>query len=142
MLSYNMLTHTNSRAHGAAMGIESAAFLSRLLSHTKDASKVRALLKLYNSTQLPRVKLVIARSRLMGEIMEMPNGPAQCERDRELEDTVPKSGFPFAWGDSDLQSLLWNYSPMNEADKVWDTYISAHVREPRSMALDMERVVC
>ena len=40
------------------------------------------------------------------DILEMPDGPAQIERDRQLCHDMPKHGFPFAWADPDLQNLL------------------------------------
>ena len=81
---------------------------------------------MYNSVQLPRTKTIIARSRLMGDILEMHDGPAQIERDRQLCHDTPKNGFPFAWADPDLQNLLWSYDPRIEADSVLRAYAAAH----------------
>ena len=47
----------------------------------------------------------------MGDILEMPDGPAQIERDRQLCHYLPKKGFPFPWADPGLQNLLWSYDP-------------------------------
>lgn len=118
------------------MGVESAALLSNLLTRARHPSDICHLLKLYNSAQLPRAKTVIARSRLMGDILEMPDGPAQIERDRELCRDVPKAGFPFAWADPDLQSFLWNYDTNSEADSIWRTYASTHANSLESGAAD------
>lgn len=111
------------------MGVESAALLS-------NPAEVCDLLKMYNSAQLPRTKTVIAHSRLMGDILEMPDGPAQIERDRQLCQDMPKKGFPFPWADPDLQNLLWSYDPRVEADSVLRAYASAHKKGLESTAVD------
>ena len=108
------------------MAVESAALLSNLLTRARHPSEICDLLRLYNSAQLARAKTVIARSRLMGHIFEMPDGPAQIERDRDLSHGVPKAGFPFAWADPDLQSFLWNYDTTSEADRLWRVHANTH----------------
>ena len=108
------------------MGVESAAILSNLFSSAPHSAEVCDLLKMYNSTQLRRTKTIIACSRLMGDILEMPDGPAQIERDRQLGHDTPKNGFPFGWADPDLQNLLWSYDSRVEADSVLRAYAGAH----------------
>ena len=91
------------RSYGSRIGC-----ITLLLRGALHPAEVCDPLKMYNSVQLPRTKTVIARSRLMGDILEMPDGPAQIELDRQLCHDTPKNGFTFAWADPDLQNLLWS----------------------------------
>lgn len=119
----------NPSAHGAAMGIESAVLLSDLLARATPRSRFHEIFKLYNDAQLPRVRTVIARSRLMGEILDMPDGPSQVERDYMLRNDIPKAGYAFAWADPALQSWLWGYDIKAEAEALWMRYLQDHTRD-------------
>ncbi|KAL8787320.1 MAG: hypothetical protein Q9195_007815 [Heterodermia aff. obscurata] len=79
---------------GAAIGLESACVLSRLLAHATSPEEVPPLLRLYNDLRRDRVQHVIRASRKMGDIWHMANGPLQEERDRVLREEEPTAGWP------------------------------------------------
>ena len=108
------------------MGIESAALLSDLIGRARHSSEIPELLRLYNQAQRPRAKTVSARSRMMGDVLEMIDGPAQIQRDSQLCHDIPKPGFPFAWSDPKLQAFLWDYDTKSEAASLWETHVSSN----------------
>lgn len=110
------------RAHGAAMGMESASVLGNLLLQTQSPAQVHDVLRLYNKCRLPRTEIVRRASKKMGDIWHMPDGPVCDERDRELLNDVPTIGFPNLLSDPCFQSWLWSYDPKEEAEIMYASY--------------------
>ena len=51
----------------------------------------------------------------------MLDGPAQMERDRQLQQDPPSEGYPNRWADPVYQRWLFEYDPLAEVEKAWST---------------------
>lgn len=108
---------------GAATAFEDAAVLGTLFSKIQDASQLPDILSIYERLRKPRTTLLRSRSRAMQEVYQFSDGPLQQERDRQLRNHAPFDGFPNFLADPSLQSLLFGYNAIKEAEKAWETYL-------------------
>lgn len=69
---------------GTGQGIEDAAVLAELLSHTTATSEIPRLTTLYYQLRHPRAEKVRELGRMNGQAFQMVNGPEQEKRDRYL----------------------------------------------------------
>jgi salicylate hydroxylase len=83
-------------AQGANQAIEDAAVIAALLGGT-DAAAARAALPRYEQIRRPRVREVHRVSRANTDLLHLPDGPGQRQRDRALA------------GSADLKAQEWLY---------------------------------
>lgn len=70
----------------------------------------------------PRTTSVIKRSDARRDVFQLPDGPAQEERDRQLLQEKPFDGYPACIDDSEFQSWLLSYDIKLEVEKAWEEY--------------------
>lgn len=52
----------------------------------------------------------------------LPDGPYQCERDRQLKEHAPFPGYPNPYSDPSVQDWLYGYDVFAEARNAWEKY--------------------
>ena len=110
------------RAQGAAMGLESACALSRLLSKATRLADIHSILELYENVRRPRTDQVIQATLNTGDMWMMPNGPDQIQRDHRFgSEKPPLPGFPNPYLDPGFRPWLWEYDALRAADEAWNT---------------------
>ncbi|CAG8953109.1 hypothetical protein HYFRA_00003306 [Hymenoscyphus fraxineus] len=114
-------------AQGASQCLEDAVVLSRLLSHAKHRSQIPNILKTYEGLRKPRVLKLKRRSEEMREMYCMKDGSIQEERDHQLRDHEPYSGYVIPWMDPDYQNWIYGYDAGKEADAAWKLYMDGKI---------------
>lgn len=66
--------------------------------------------------------MIAVRSQAMKDMMGMPDGLLQKERDRRLKEEIPKEGYPNPWADPVFRDFLFDYDASREAVLAWDIY--------------------
>lgn len=106
------------------MGLESAVTLVSLLRHARDNGDIGGCLKVYEGLRKHRAAHIIRASLKNGRLWQLPNGPLQKERDRELlQSETPTAGFPNLLADPYFQNWLWGVEAHREADLAWEVYV-------------------
>lgn len=111
-------------AQGAAQAVEDAAVLGALFGILEHKSQLRDILVTYEQLRKPRASRIVNDSTANGGILHMPDGPAQMERDRQLQQDPPSEGYPNRWADPVYQRWLFEYDPRAEVEKAWSTRLS------------------
>lgn len=96
--------------------------LSRLLSHATHKEQIPDILTVYEGMRKPRALRLKHRSEEMRDVYCMQNGSVQEERDRQLRDLEPYSGYVIPWMDPEFQSSMYSYDATKEADAAWEKY--------------------
>ncbi len=112
------------RAQGAAQAIEDGAVLGHLFEKVSHASQLPDILTIYEALRKPRTSRVVRDSTRGRRILHLPDGPAQEERDRQLQEERPFEGFAHAWADPAMQEFLYGYDARKEVNRAWDVYLS------------------
>ncbi|GBE85599.1 FAD-dependent monooxygenase OpS4 [Sparassis crispa] len=117
------------RAQGAAMAIEDAAVLGKLLSHLSSVVQLTPLLHAYEALRLPRTAATQASSRLNQTIFHLPDGPEQRARDAAMHtameaelagSTTDKGdGNPNQWADQNKNEAQFGYDAEEVAERWW-----------------------
>ncbi|KAG9252369.1 uncharacterized protein F5Z01DRAFT_690559 [Emericellopsis atlantica] len=113
--------HQTLPAQGAAMGLESALTLVHVLKNARGHAQIGAALGVYETLRKERSARIIRASLKNGRLWQLPNGPLQQERDRELLNDTPSAGFPNLLADPFFQEWLWGFDAtkaVDEASKV------------------------
>jgi len=132
------------KSQGSAMAIEDAAVLGNLLSRISRISQLGPLLEAYQGLRLGRTASVQESSRLSGQILHLPDGPEQRERDERmrkamaLELSSGSSGelLRELAGNDNLRAVkrendvLFGYDADAEVDRWW----AAHGRKLEVLA--------
>ncbi|KAI9709925.1 MAG: hypothetical protein M1820_003003 [Bogoriella megaspora] len=123
------LPHLN---QGAAQAVEDAAVLAIVLSKCPDHSpqSINKALQVYQHVRKDRAELLIGLAAANGKAMQLGEGAAKEERDRQFaafqknkKGTVPDRGF-----DADTQKMIWGHDCMKVADETFDeTFASLQV---------------
>lgn len=106
------------------MALESSYVISCLLSKMKSLSQLPSILRLYVSIRQPRARRTKQRSLHMHDTCQLPDGPAQRERDRILKEEKPGLGFPNPWADPEFQEWMWGFDAKAETERAWDDLCS------------------
>ena len=122
MLCINMLRNGLS-GQGAAMAFEDAAVLGTLVSKSQHKAQLPDVLTIYESLRKPRTAALRDRSRAMRDVYAFDDGPLQQERDRQLREDSPFTGYPNFLADPTFQTSLFGYNAFEEAEKAWDVYL-------------------
>lgn len=85
-------------AQGANQAVEDAAVLAGCLAEAHDADDAPAALARYSALRRERVQRVHAVSRRNAEMLHLPDGDGQRERDRVLADTADIRGQDWLYG--------------------------------------------
>ncbi|GBE85602.1 FAD-dependent monooxygenase OpS4 [Sparassis crispa] len=116
------------RAQGAAMAIEDAATLGKLLSHLSSMEQLTALLNAYQDLRLPRTAATQASSRLNQKIFHLPDGPEQEARDTAMRTAMEaefagsvagSEGNPNQWADQRKNEIQFGYDAEEAAEQWW-----------------------
>ncbi|KAI9898873.1 hypothetical protein N3K66_005334 [Trichothecium roseum] len=113
-------------AQGAAMGLESSSVLSHLLGRARrnDRGQIRAALGVYERMSKERSGWIIRASLENGRVWQLPDGPAQEERGRQLLAGGEGPGFPNMLADPDFREWLWGFDAAKAAGEAWEAYLS------------------
>jgi salicylate hydroxylase len=57
------------------------------------------------------------------QVLHLPDGPLQRERDRQLLEEKPFEGFPHPWADPVLREYLFGYDALEEVNSAWSRYV-------------------
>lgn len=110
------------------MGLESASVLSHLLGLARKDGRgqIRAALGVYERLRKERTGRIISASLENGRVWQLPDGPAQEERDRQLLEggKRPGAGFPNMLADPGCQKWLWGFDAAKAAGEAWKAYSS------------------
>lgn len=106
------------------MGLESASVLSHLLGRARkhERGRIRAALGVYERPSKERTGRIISASLENGRVWQLPDGPAQEERDRQLLEggERPGAGFPNMLADPAFQQWLWGFDAAKAAGEAWE----------------------
>ena len=101
------------------MALESGYVISCLLSKVTSLSQLPFILRLYASIRQPRTRRAKQRSHEMRDTCQLPDGPAQRERDRVFKEEKPGPGFPNPWADPEFQQWMWGFDARAETESIW-----------------------
>ncbi|EED77516.1 predicted protein, partial [Postia placenta Mad-698-R] len=134
------------RAQGAAMALEDAALLGRLLAHLSARAQLPTLLRAYGALRGPRTAATQAAARANQGVFHMADGPAQAARDAEMrrameavlraharaagdrdggagggegDDDDGMAGNPNQWADRAKTDAQFGYDAEAEAETWW-----------------------
>jgi salicylate hydroxylase len=121
------------RAQGAAMALEDAAVIGKLLSNITHNSDVPSLLRAYQEIRLPRTDIVQQEARMNRTIFHMDDGPDQERRDRSMKQAMEVAlreaqegekgadcaGTENLWGDRKRTDNVFGY----DADAAVDQWL-------------------
>jgi salicylate hydroxylase len=91
------------------MGLESASVLVSVLTKARGHGEIGTALGVYQELRKERAARIIRASLKNGRLWQLPNGPLQHERDRELLYDTPSAGFPNLLADPYFQEWLWGF---------------------------------
>ncbi|OSX61363.1 hypothetical protein POSPLADRAFT_1144845 [Postia placenta MAD-698-R-SB12] len=116
------------RAQGAAMALEDAALLGRLLAHLSARAQLPTLLRAYGALRGPRTAATQAAARANQGVFHMADGPAQAARDAEMRRAMEAvlrdgddgmAGNPNQWADRAKTDAQFGYDAEAEAETWW-----------------------
>ncbi len=112
----NFLKLVTDNLKGAAMSIEDGAALAECLDRAQDINDVPVLLRAFEAIRKSRCEAVQRGSRANGDIWHLSDGPAQEERDRQMNHTQVLNGDscgeaknPNKWSDENFQPWLFGH---------------------------------
>lgn len=119
------------------MGYESAALLAALVSKAQTGEQVRDALAIYERKRKERTSLMIRATLRQGRLTQMPDGPLQEARDRELRESagLPTAGCPNMMSDPFFQRWMWGFDAEKEAEEAWEEYKRGCERVPEGFVL-------
>lgn len=105
------------------MAFEDAAVLGTLFGKIQHKSQIPDILSIYERLRKPRTMALRARSQAQRAVNGFKDGELQRERDRQLRQQQPFDGFPNFLADPGLQSLVFGYNAVKEAEMAWEIYL-------------------
>ncbi|GKZ26431.1 hypothetical protein AbraIFM66951_004935 [Aspergillus brasiliensis] len=106
-------------AQGAALAFEDAATLNVLFSNMGHKSQIPDILTIFETIRKPRAIEMQRRVSMARDIWSMPDGPRQCERDRQLREHEPYDGYPNVLADPVLTQFMFGYDAFEVARAAW-----------------------
>ncbi|BEI83393.1 hypothetical protein CcaverHIS002_0312610 [Cutaneotrichosporon cavernicola] len=131
-------------SQGAAMAMEDAAALGRVLARASSPKDLPTLTKLFAEIRMDRAYEVQARSALNGRIWHYPDGEDQVARDAGMAATLTGEHYIRStnqWSDPSTQLWLYNHDAEGHTDLFLDTHLGTKggtksgVREMREKGL-------
>jgi salicylate hydroxylase len=119
------LPHLN---QGAAQAIEDAAVIGVALSKLPDASpeSINKALRVYEKVRKERAEILVGMAASNGKAMQLGDGAAQEERDRQFAALKKGKGpVPDKWADADVQKLIYGFDCQKETSEHFQEYFSA-----------------
>lgn len=101
-------------AQGGAQGIEDVAVLALALNRVSTLDDLSVLLKAYELARKPRAEHIMSIAGVNRDVLHLPDGPEQRERDRKFAAVAQGGENPDLLGHADVQKLLWDYDPEKE----------------------------
>ena len=105
------------------MAIEDGAVLGKLFEKLESKSQIPDLVEMYEGIRKPRTTAVIKGSMDMCDILNLPDGKRQQERDQLMASPKPPKGNPNRWADPVFQRFLFDYDAGKEVDMAWEEYV-------------------
>jgi len=107
---------------GASQAIEDAACLGALMSRLRSKEQISDLIKIFCDLRKPRVAEIASKSKQLGELWHIEDGPLQVERDRqfELSEDSPDSLNPFS--NEMLLRMLYGYNVIEDSAVALERY--------------------
>lgn len=101
-------------AQGGAQAIEDAAVLHLALDQVSSIKDLPVYLKAYEYARKPRAEHIAGLAGLNRDILHLPDGLEQQERDRKFAAVAQGGENPDLLGHADIQRLLWGHDPEKE----------------------------
>jgi salicylate hydroxylase len=114
------LPHLN---QGAAQAIEDAAVIGVVLSKLPDSSpeSINKALRVYEKVRKQRAELLVGLAAANGKAMQLGEGAAQEERDRQFAALKEGKGpVPDKWADADVQKMIFGFDCVKVAEETFD----------------------
>jgi salicylate hydroxylase len=114
------LPHLN---QGAAQAIEDAAVVAEVLERSPDASpeSINKALQVYETVRKERAELLVAMAAANGKAMQLSEGEAQKERDKQFAALKAGTGpVPDKWADADVQKMIYGFDCQKVAQDIFD----------------------
>jgi len=111
------LPHLN---QGAAQAIEDAGVISVVLSRMPDSSpeSISKAFRVYEEVRKQRAETLVAMAAANGKAMQLGDGAAQAERDKQFAALRNGKGpVPDKWADPDVQRLIYGFDCMKVAEE-------------------------
>lgn len=105
-------------AQGAAQAVEDAATLAVLLSSIPEKSSIPQALRLHQLVRKSRAETIQNTAMKNREILHMPDGPAQIERDAKFAMIFGGGENPDIWGDRRQQEFMWGWDAEEAARRM------------------------
>jgi salicylate hydroxylase len=118
------LPHLN---QGAAQAIEDAAVLGVVLSRLPDTSpeSINKALRVYELVRKERAEKLVAMAAANGRAMQLSDGEAQKERDRQFAALKEGKGpVPDKWADSEVQKFIFGFDCVKVAEETFQESFS------------------
>lgn len=109
-------------AQGAAMATEDAAALAECVSRAKSSNHIPDCLRAYERSRKWRCEVVQAQSRRNGDMVHMPDGEEQENRDRKMAGLVQTGEWEADTGpmmDAEFRKFLYGH---NVVQHVWSNF--------------------
>ncbi|KAM0273253.1 hypothetical protein ACHAQH_008350 [Verticillium albo-atrum] len=113
-------------AQGAAMATEDAGSLSVAVDRAKSVEDLPRVLKAYERARKWRCETVSAQARRNGNMIHMPDGEEQENRDREMAQVAQTGVWRADTGpmfDADFRSFLYGHNVIDHTDIVLDSMV-------------------
>jgi salicylate hydroxylase len=108
-------------AQGAANGIEDAAALATVFTHTDDIS---VALSIYQTVRKERAERIAASASATGRNLHLPDGPEQQRRDERIIHPSGNGRSRDRWRDTKWQDYMWQTDVMRDIDESWDEMVA------------------
>lgn len=112
-------------SQGAAMAVEDAAALARVLSKMESPAQLKEALGVFEKVRIKRTGQMHRASLLNSQLWHIADGPWQEARDAAMEPEVkgvPFSHSPNQWSDPATQMWCYGYDSEKEIDKAWENF--------------------
>ncbi|OAP54380.1 hypothetical protein AYL99_11481 [Fonsecaea erecta] len=101
-------------AQGGAQGLEDVAVLHLALDQVPTADDLPVYLKAYEYARKPRAEHIMSIAGVNRDVLHLPDGPEQQERDRKFAAVAQGGENPDLLGHAEVQRYLWGYDPEKE----------------------------
>ncbi|KAF7300700.1 FAD-binding-3 domain-containing protein [Mycena chlorophos] len=112
--------------HTYSIAIEDGAFIGKIFSHTRNASRIREFLNAFEEVRKPRCSHIYQSEKTYIDVMALPDSPMQQARDsamrandaagRNLMDSGDEDSLQTMWDD---MRMVFDYHPADAADDWW-----------------------
>lgn len=101
-------------AQGGAQAIEDVGVLHLVLNQVPSIEDLPVYLKAYEYARKPRAEHVMSLAGLNRDILHLPDGPEQLERDNKIAAIAHGGPSPDLGGNPEIQRLLFGYDVEKE----------------------------